>query len=222
MRFLLSHRKDILKGIGLVTLLLAARGFQAEREARIRFEAELKGSQESIQAERRKLAEAEDRIAARAEETKKLVAEIEKLKARPATVREIIRELPQYIPVSTPPELAPSPGQPAPIGEPRAASIDNAGPEPSLIFSPEQANELRRFYLDCREMTLQLDRCLNDETDWAAKESALRAQVVLTEKQRDAAVRAVKGGGFWRRLVRDSKTFIVGAALGAAAVAIAK
>ena len=46
---------------------------------------------------------------------------------------------------------------------------------------------------------------------------ALRAFAISTIAERDAAIRAARGGGFWSRLRRNAKWFAVGAATAALA-----
>lgn len=43
-------------------------------------------------------------------------------------------------------------------------------------------------------------------------------QLSAVQKERDAAVKASKGGGFWSRVKRGVKFFLIGAGTGAAAV----
>lgn len=66
------------------------------------------------------------------------------------------------------------------------------------------------FVQDCRACKVQLDAARADLSDEKSKSGALA-------RERDAAVKAVKGGGFWTRLKRNAKWLAIGAVIGAAA-----
>ena len=224
MDFILKHWKLGLKVAGFVFLILAARGFQAEREARIRLEGELAAQQQVIRAQNQVLLEADRAIAQRDEMVTEQRAAIEKLKARPATVREIVREIPRFIPMNSPPVLF--------IAEtqrdegirkemPSAELGDSAVPSDSLLFDAQAANDLRKFYLECSQRGVELAACQEDLGDFRRKEEALKLKVLATEAQRDAALRSIKGGSFWHRLKHDAKTLAIGAAAGAVVAVVA-
>ena len=70
------------------------------------------------------------------------------------------------------------------------------------------------FVIDCKACQAQLSAAEGNLADERTKNVAL-----VTE--RDAALKAAKGGGFWRRVRRAAKWFAIGALAGAAATAAA-
>ena len=155
--------------------------------------------------------EAIDRgMAQRAEETAKLAQAVEELKRRPIPVREIVREIPQYVNL---------PGAPT-VVEPPAPTPGEKPAEPSFVFDPAQAKALREFYLDCHRANLELKSCGEDKADLFKKEAAYKEQVKLLTEERDSAVKAFKGGGLWLRFRKNAKWFLVGGATGGIVVAI--
>lgn len=91
----------------------------------------------------------------------------------------------------------PQPGQPSP--PPAIASI----PQPDL-------KPVYNYLQDCRVCRLKL----------AADQANLRdqhSQIAALTTQRDAALRAVHGGGFWSHVADAAKWIVIGAAIGAIA-----
>ena len=221
MGFIKAHWKTALKVAGFLLLYFAAKGFQAEREARIRLDGEVAAKQEIITAQNEVLMELDQRIAAREKDVAEQRAAIEKLKARPATVREIVREIPRYIPMANPPELFTAElGAPYGPQNPSGA-VASAVQSDSLLFDASAANDLRRFYLECSQVKVELGACQEDRSDYQRKEAAHKIQLQATEAQRDAAIRTVKGGSFWRRVAHDGKMLAIGAAAGAVVAVVA-
>jgi hypothetical protein len=142
------------------------------------------------------------------------------------TPQQIIRDLPQYLPLPQPITLAPpasaAAGQGTALpGNSGAASGSGtgAGADSSSAAAPAapvaqipttDLKPLFDFVQDCRACKVQLDAAQADLRDEQAKTAAL-------SKERDAAVKAVKGGGFWTRVKRNAKWLAIGAILGAAA-----
>lgn len=197
----------ILLGVGLILAGLAGRALLNEREDRVRLDAELKATGQLLQAKDQELSRLDRGMKERDQQTAEMVKKIEELKARPATIREIVREMPQYIPFEKPPELVP----PIP-------SAPEAPPQIGLDES--QVQDLRKFYLDCHRATLELQACQENAKDWKAKEITWQEKEQILVQQREAAIRAVKGGSFWTRFSRNGKWFLVGGAVGGATVAI--
>lgn len=98
-------------------------------------------------------------------------------------------------------------------------SLSTAKPNdtpPAMISVPQ--SDLKPLYdelQDCRASADQVDTAKKDLTDEQARSTALT-------QERDAAIAAAKGGSFWVRLRRGAKWFLIGAAAGAAAAAIAR
>jgi hypothetical protein len=149
------------------------------------------------------------------------------------TSAQIIRELPQQIPLPVPITLqganpTSEPQKPGcSLDSPRSAAGLACGPEgleptqpranpaknptaPPAIVPAEDLKPLYDFALDCKACQAKLAAAQGDLTDERAKTA------VLT-RERDEAVRAAKGGSFLRRLARNAKWLAIGAAAGAIA-----
>jgi hypothetical protein len=90
-------------------------------------------------------------------------------------------------------------------------------PEPPAAATVPQANlkPIYDYLQDCRACQASLTVTRENLLDERAKLAALTAE-------RDAAVRAARGGGFWSRLRRNTKWFVIGAAAGALATAASR
>jgi hypothetical protein len=123
---------------------------------------------------------------------------------------------------ATPPD-SPIPTEGATLGSPggNTANTPSGGASPAPAnatttpsngaFIPEaDLKPLYDFALDCKACQARLTAAQNDLADEKTK------TVTLTQ-ERDAAVRAAKGGSPWRRFTRAAKWFFIGAAAGAIA-----
>ena len=210
---------------GLVLALLAA--WRADRRERAQLAADLAAGRQALeQADARQ----HDRDAQLLQTLAALAAEKRAVTA-PA---QIIRELPQQIPLPVPITLqAPDPmtkpqRETCSSGLPWSAKGPVCGPEglepaPSegapkskavvasqAVIPAADLKPLYDFSLDCRACQAKLAAAQADLTDERAKTA------VLTH-ERDEAVRAVKGGSVLRRIARNAKWFAIGAAAGAIA-----
>jgi len=179
---------------GLLVLgILAARSWLAAHDAGVRLAATLE-VQEQIRAQ------ANERQRQRNAALSTTLAGIAQAKRRVNTPAMAAVEIPQLLPALPEPlilEIPPStPAQPEP---PAAAIIPQADLKP--IYD---------YLQDCRACEASLTVARDDLVDERAKLAALTVE-------RDAAIRAARGGGFWSRLRRNTKWFIIGAAAGALA-----
>lgn len=198
-----SYIKAFLVGLGLVLFFMAARAWLEQREDRIKLDAELRATKQLILDREKRLKELNERIEWRDKALVDAVKKIEELKARPATIREIVKEIPHYIPAVEPVIKPPDPAAP------------NA--PPAMVFDEDSAQGLRAFYLECHEKTLKLESCQDDVGDWKRKEVTWEEKEKILEQQRDAAIRTVKGGSLWQRFKRNAKWLGIGVGVGAAA-----
>ena len=129
------------------------------------------------------------------------------------TPAQIVRELPQQISLPSPIVLQPAPF-PNPPGEPThvgaAADAARDSNQTQAAIPAEDLKPLYDFTLDCKACQSKLATAQGDLADERAKTA------VLT-RERDQAVRAAKGGSLLRRMARNAKWFVIGAA--AAAIA---
>jgi len=210
----------------LAAVALLARSWFDARDARVHLEATL-ATQKAL------LDQAAARERDRAEQLRRTLGEIEAVKARVHTPQEAAREIPRYLPpLPLPieiklPEPAPRGGASkvrlAPAAPPVSnadsarASGANASPDaaseaapPAIATIPQQ--DLKPLFdamQRCRACAAQLDSAQGDLSDERAKNLALTAE-------RDAAVKAARGGGFWPRVKRSAKWFAIGVGVGAA------
>lgn len=196
-------------GLIVLAICLGAISFWQERTDRIRAEATIEAKQEIIGLQERTIAAIDKQVKARAEETAKAKKELQALRARPATVQEIVREIPQFVPLPGAPTFR--------LPDLRASneSMNQSG-NGSILFDSAQAQSLRSFYLGCAEQKIDLNACRLDLGDMKAKAEAERLRADLFEDQRDAAVRAMKGGSRWQRFARNAKMLGAGFVLGVA------
>jgi hypothetical protein len=190
--------------------------------------------QATIAAQQQLIAAADQRERQNAANLQATLAEIAALKRQVQTPQQILRDLPQYLPLPQPITLAPPasaaagqgtalPGNSGPSAAsgaaPGSASGTGAGADSSSAAAPAvpvaqiptaDLKPLFDFVQDCRACKVQLDAARADLKDEQAKTAAL-------SKERDAAVKAVKGGGFWTRVKRNAKWLAIGAILGVAA-----
>jgi len=92
-------------------------------------------------------------------------------------------------------------------------------PPPALATIPQADLPALRDYVEsCKECQLSLATA---QQDLLTKDQQLKLAgegLSAAEQQRDVALRALKGGSFWRRLGHDSKLLLIGGAISAAAV----
>lgn len=214
---------EILVPVAVAAIVLAA--WRADRRDRAQLAADLAAAQQTLaQAETRQ----HDRDAQLLQTLAALAAEKRTIK----TPAQIIRDLPNQIPLPVPitlqsPNLSSKPErEPCTSGLPWSAKRPICGPE-GLDSTQPQANPASRaatqavipaadleplydFALDCKACHAKLAAAQADLTDERAKTA------VLT-RERNEAVQAAKGGSLLRRLARNAKWLAIGAAAGAIA-----
>jgi hypothetical protein len=191
----------------VVTLILAVSVFFAWRGAQqqqLALQAELKSTQQA-------LSDATAREATRDATVSTLIAQLKKDKAAVQTPAQLIQSLPEVLPLPLP--IIAAPAQQASDEKPNNGQpgTPSANPIPTkLDFPAADLKPLYDFALDCKSCQAQLTAALADLKDEKAKEQAL-------SRERDAALRAAKGGSLLRRVARAAKWFAIGAVAGAIA-----
>jgi hypothetical protein len=200
---MLTLRSKIEIGAGI--LILAALGIiagsyvSAKRDA-----AKL---QATLATQNTVIADAGKRETARDAALKESIAQIEELKKKTTTPAAVIRALPSVLPLPVPITIqAPAPGKPG-------AEVDLTNLPATLPAA--DIKPLFDFAANCQECQKKLAAAAGDKADDAIKIGALT-------KERDDAVTAFKGGSKWTRIKKAAKWAAIGAAMGAAAVAVAK
>jgi len=183
----------------------------AWRQERARLNAEIAAARKLVQ-------EADARQRQRDAELHAALGQIAQRKRAVQTPQEIVRELPRDLPLPAPITLATeetAPGrqrtEPADAArESRTPSSTAAESNHTAQLPVEDLKPLFDFVQDCKACKAELAGARANLTDERAKTSALT-------RQRDAALRLARGGGFWHRAARAAKWFALGAAAGAVA-----
>ena len=193
-----------------VTLLLAAMAigsYIGAREDRIRMQATLDAQKAVIQqaAQERQRHVQED--AARDTAAQKQLDAMQQLLQRNVqTPQQIARWAPQQVQVPQPINVNIPPATP-----------QNPSPDAVATIPQVDLPAIREAIAGCKECKLKLETA---QQDLASQKEQLRLageQLSAVERERDAALKAAKGGGFWQRTGRAAKWFLIGAAAGAAA-----
>jgi hypothetical protein len=174
----------------VVVAVLGASSWFAWKEAR-KEQAQLRAD---VKATQQTLDEANQRMSARDESLQKVIAALEKKKASVDTPAQIMKDLPEELPL------------PAPM----AADLSGGTMVPKEDLKP-----LYNFAVNCRECQARLTAAQADLKDEQTKTQAVG-------KERDSALQAAKGGPVWRRVGRAAKWFAIGAAAGAVAARAAR
>jgi septal ring factor EnvC (AmiA/AmiB activator) len=160
--------------------------------------------QATIASQSTLISAAEHREQDRAKQLQETLQQIADLKRNVQTPQQVIREIPQYLPpLPKPMEAIPPPGQP---GTQTPAQAGEVG-QPDVRVPAADLKPLFDFVQDCRACQARLDAAHQDVQDEQRKNQALL-------KERDAAVKAARGGGFWTRAKRAAKWLAVGFAVG--------
>lgn len=200
---MLALRSKIELGAGILVIVsigIIARSFiDAKREGM--------KPQATLATQNAVIADAGKREKARAAELQQSLTELEDLKKKTTTPAAIVRELPTVLPLPLPITIripTPAPGAPA-----------DAGPPPDAIIPAQDLKPLFDFAANCKECQEKLAAAAGDKQDDTIKIAALT-------KERDEAVTAFNGGSKWTRIKKAAKWCAIGAAMGAAAVAVLK
>jgi len=202
--------------------------WRADRHDRAQLAAELAVTKQLLTAAD---ARQKDRDAQLAQTLAQLAAE----KRATVTPAQILRELPRAIPLPAPVTLQTSPSnfqQPVAQAFRPEASLLSSEPnspaaaqthdgtqlsqnspnqtQPNAIIPGADLKPLYDFAIDCQACQAKLSAAQHDLLDERQKTAALT-------KERDDALRVVKGGTTWRRVARAAKWFVIGAAAGAIA-----
>ena len=206
-------RKLLAAAAILVAAAFVLRAWFATREDRMRLAATIDTQKQIIEAADRREREHADQLRGQLEA-------IDALKHRIATPQQIVRALPRYLRLPQPIQLTPQPTtqQGSPLPEkpgPRPAKPARPAGGPVAQLPVEDLKPLFDFVQDCRACQSELAEAKQQAADDRVKIDALT-------HERDAALRAVRGGSFWARARRAAKWFIVGVGVGAAITASAR
>lgn len=200
-----------------VLLALAASIFfawRAQHRDNLLLQSQLHDAQESLNA-------ASARQESREASLSALLAQLKKQKAAVQKPADVVKVLPEVLPLPQPITLAGGGGIPPslnagaglPPSQPKNPSTQQAASAEPAAKPNLPAADLKPLYdfaIDCKACQAELAAAQANLKDEQQKEAALG-------KERDAALRAAKGGSVLRRVVRAAKWFALGAAAGAIA-----
>jgi hypothetical protein len=222
-RILLKLAEVLVPVLLAVTILVS---WQADRRDRTQLAAQLAAAQQTIA---QATANQHDRDAALTQ----TLAQIASQKQAAATPDQILKDLPAALALPQPITLQPADSEnvgarfiASPVGaaptNPRASQSQlpenptpKAGQPADAILPAADLKPLYDFALDCKACQAKLAASQSDLTDEKTKTAALT-------KERDAALKAAKGGSALRRIARAAKWFALGAAAGAIAAKAAR
>lgn len=126
-----------------------------------------------------------------------------------STPEQVVKVLPELLSVPKPLELEPQTTPATDKGKAAAAL------PPKVELPAEDLKPLYDYALGCKACQAELAAEQADLKDEQAKTQALG-------RERDAALRAARGGSVLRRVARAAKWFVIGAAAGAVAAKCAR
>ena len=179
--------------------------WRADRRERDRLQTELTAAQKTVA----QLTTQQNQRSLQLAQTLHKLAE---QKSSVSTPAQALQALPAVLPLPTAIHALNLPPSPAaqPLSAAPATSKPSTVQRQPIVLPPEDLKPLFNFAMDCRACQARLAAAQADLTDEKAKSAALA-------RERDAALRAVRGGSLWRRIGRAAKWFAIGAAAGAVA-----
>lgn len=203
--------------IVVIALVAIYASWRAEIRSRAELAAELAAAKQALTA-------VEARQQAR---DAKLADTLAAIAAEKRTVRsptQIVRDLPNQIPLPVPIVIQniPNPNTTGSVvqgtGADRvsgmapddAAPVSNDASKVQGVIAGPDLKPLYDFALDCKTCQAKLTTAQSDLADEKGK-----AAILI--KERDNALRVARGGGIWQRIGRASKWILIGAAAGAVA-----
>jgi type II secretory pathway pseudopilin PulG len=207
--------------VAAIIIVIALAAIYVSWRAEIRSRAELAAE---LAAAKQALTAVEERQQARDAKLADTLAAIAAEKRAVRSPTQIVRDLPNQIPLPVPIVIQ---NIPSPSGTSSAAqetgadrvsglTSDKAGPASNdaskvqgVIAGPD-LKPLYDFALDCKTCQAKLATSQSDLADEKGKTAVLI-------KERDSALRVARGGSIWQRVGRASKWILIGAAAGAVA-----
>lgn len=178
-------------------------------------EADLKGRLVSYE---RTIADANLRLSQRDKELGAALEQVKKVKAEMRTPGDIVKALPQYLPLPSPIRLdsADRDGLHLDKGAKMSRSPEVAtkrvedeapSPVPAVSLPIEDIKPLFDFTQDCRSCKIQLQASEQDN-------ASLRSEIAAVEGERNVAMAAKRGGSVLQKIKHYSMCFLAGAAAG--------
>ena len=191
----------------VVFAVSAVVAWRAERRDRSQLQQQLKSAQQA-------LTEVNARQTARDVTLTHQVAQLEKMKVAVGKPADILKALPEVLPLPKPLVLESTP-KPLTTAHGSAQDKVNLPDAPRVLLPVEDLKPIYDSAVACKECRLKLTV---DQADLADE----KTKTVTLSRERDDALRIVKGGSALSRVVRAAKWFAIGAAVGAAAAKLAR
>jgi type II secretory pathway pseudopilin PulG len=169
--------------------------------------------QQQLAVAQRLLQQADARQQARDAAVQQVVAQLQKQQRTIQEPADILKALPQVLPLPTPLVLDQPPQRPQSSRDDPSKGKPDA-PAPNINFPLEDLKPLYDTMLQCKECQAELAAAQADLQDERTKTQVL-------SRERDAALRVARGGSVLRRVARAAKWFAIGAATGALAAKLA-
>jgi hypothetical protein len=207
---MLTSREKWEIGAGFVALVIVAMlggSWLGAREEAIRAKATVDAQQQVIAASAKQSKDLLDAETERDKLTAANVAALQVAAAKQVTPAEIAKWIPQQL--ATP--------QPITFTIPSATAQN---PSPNATASIPQADlpALRDQIEQCQICGAKLTTAQADLSSRDERLTLAGEQLSAMSKERDEYMKAAKGGGFWSRVNRSVKWFVIGAGIGAAAL----
>ena len=99
-----------------------------------------------------------------------------------------------------------------------APTKENPNPTPQVIVPSQDLPAAKTYLLDCEQCKLDRVKLQSDAEDRIKQMTLAQQQIDSLKVQRDAAIKASKGGNWIHRLSHNAKFIAIGGAIGAAAI----
>ncbi len=222
----MTLRTKIEIALAALAIALAAFAFQTWLEAhddRVKMQATIAARSRLINEQKQQAAALAQQEKSRDAALQSQIDAMQKSVAAIATPQQIAAWLPAQVqtpaPITIQVPAAPSASSGAAPGQ--GTGKNSAAPPASATIPQIDLPSLRDYVETCKECQARL---ATSTQDLASKDQQLKLaaeQLTATERQRDAAITAAKGGSFWTRVRRNAHWLAIGAGVGAAAVCAA-
>lgn len=194
----LKYLHAILTVAALVALAAIFFAYRSSHNAQLQLTARLKSAQQTLNQVATQQKSRDQALA-------KSLTVFTKQKSVNQQPTQILKSLPEFLPLPTP--IAPTKAA-------LSTTTQTQSPEPKLNLPPEDLKPLYDFAVDCKSCQARLTTAQADLKDEQTKSQTL-------SRERDDALRVVKGGTVAQRILRAAKWFAIGAAAGALAAKLA-
>ena len=203
---LIRWAKVAVVGALLVSSGLLVRSWLEARDARVQLQAELAAQKAIIDQAQQQInavvQQQKDRDAALQQQLQGMQAAVAQVK----TAADIARWIPTQAALLTG-------GQPINIHIP-PATPQNPTPDAVAVIPQADLPAIRDAIEGCKECKVTLATAQQDLVSKGQQLKLAGEQLFATQRERDAAVKAAAGGGFWVRVKRGAKWFAIGGAIG--------